>query len=62
MAERNDRLGKITHGKGSPSVPGGYIGTGDQDESGARISRPGWEKRWKRRVREPEQLVKAFFH
>ena len=52
---------KIAHGKESSSVPGGYTHTGDQDESGVKISRPGWESRWKSRVMEPEDLVKAFF-
>ena len=36
---------KITHGKDSSSVPGGCTGTGDQDELGESISRPGWEAR-----------------
>ena len=48
-------------GKESSSVPGGFVGTGDQDEFGVRISRPGWETRWNRRVREPGHLAKVFF-
>ena len=51
----------MTDGNKSSSVPGGCTGTGDQDELGVRISRPGWATRWKRRVREPGNLVKEFF-
>lgn len=40
-------------GRISSSVPGGCTGTGDHDELGVRISRPGCEARWNRRVREP---------
>ena len=47
-------------GKESSSVPGGCTGTGDQDDLGVRISRPAWEARWKRRVREPGNSVKEF--
>lgn len=40
-------------GRASCSVPGGVTGTGDQVEVGVRISRPGWERRWKSRVTVP---------
>jgi len=45
-------------GNGSHSVPGGQIGTLDQDMREVRISRPGWEGRWKRRVSDPHGLVR----
>ena len=47
-------------GKESCSVPGGCTDTGDQDEFGVRISRPGWEARWKSRVSEPGHSAKVF--
>lgn len=40
-------------GIGSLSVPGGVTGTGDQVERAVRISRPGWDRRWKRSVMVP---------
>ena len=40
-------------GKESFSVPDGLTGTGDQELAGERISSPGCEARWKRRVKEP---------
>lgn len=44
-------------GDGSFSVVGGWIGTGvhfgSEEEDGGRISRPGWEGRWNKRVIDP---------
>ena len=61
VSRRKDELRNTYGGRQSSSVPGGCTGTGDQDELGVRISRPGWKARWNRRVREPGHLLKMFF-
>ena len=54
-AESRSPMFTNTGGATSPSVPGGWMGTGVKamDDEGGSISKPGWPGRRKRRVREP---------